>query len=174
MSPPPAAAPSGGGFLSARDDVRPMRRYFEDLEAGDVYELDGRYEFDAAEIKAFAEQYDPQPFHLDEAAAEESIFGSLAASGWHTASACMRLLVDGFLDPETSMGASGVEELRWIEPVYPGDTLRVEVEVLEKRVSESRPEMGHVRARLTGYNQDDDPVIEWTATSMHRRRDPGE
>ena len=150
-----------------------MRRYFEDLEAGDIYELDGRYEFDAAEIKAFAEQYDPQPFHLDEAAAEESIFGSLAASGWHTASACMRLLVDGFLDPETSMGASGVEELRWIEPVYPGDTLRVEVKVLEKRASESRPEMGHVRARLTGYNQDDDPVIEWTATSMHRRRDPG-
>ena len=150
-----------------------MARYFEDLETGDVYELDGRYEFDADEIREFAEQYDPQPFHLDEKAAEESIFGGLAASGWHTASACMRLLVDEFLDPETSMGASGVENLQWLQPVYPGDRLRVEVEVLEKRVSESRSEMGHVRMTLTGYNQDDDPVIEWTATSMHRRRDPG-
>ena len=156
--------------MSSGDNLRPMARYFEDLEAGDVYEPDGRYEFDAANIKEFAEQYDPQPFHVDEAAAEESIFGSLAASGWHTAAACMRLLVDGFLDPETSMGASGVEELRWIEPVHPGDTLRVEVEVLDKRPSESRPEMGHVRMTLTGYNQDEDPVIEWTSTSMYRRR----
>ena len=160
--------------MSARDDVGSMARYFEDLETGDVYELDGRYEFDADEIRKLAEQYDPQPFHLDEEAAEESIFGGLAASGWHTAAACMRLLVDEFLDPETSMGASGVEELQWIEPVHPGDALRVEVEVLEKRVSESRPEMGHVRMTLTGYNQDEDPVIEWTSTGMYRRRNPGE
>ena len=151
-----------------------MARYFEDLETGDVYEPDGRYEFDAANIKEFAEQYDPQPFHLDEEAAEESIFGGLAASGWHTAAACMRLLVDGFLDPETSMGASGVEELRWIKPVHPGDTLRVEVEVLDKRPSESRPEMGHVRSKLTGYNQHDDAVIEWVGDGMYRRREPGE
>ncbi len=148
-----------------------MARYFEDIEVGETYELDGRHEFDREEIKSFAERYDPQPFHLDEGAAEESIFGSLAASGWHTASACMRLLVEGFLDPETSMGASGVEELRWLEPVHPGDTLRVEVTVLDKRPSESRPEMGHVRTKLTGYNQHDDAVIEWTADGMHRRRD---
>jgi acyl dehydratase len=173
--PPPGAvaARTGVRFFTPRDNRLAMARYFEDLEVGDVYELDGRYDVTREEIKEFAEQYDPQPFHLDEAAAEESIFGSLAASGWHTASACMRLLVDGFLDPETSMGASGVEELRWLQPVHPGDTLRAEVEVLEKRPSESRPEMGHVRTKLTGFDQNDDPVIEWKASGMYRRRDPG-
>ncbi len=151
-----------------------MARYYEDLEVGDEYAPEGRYEVTREEIKAFAEQYDPQPFHLDEAAAEESVFGELAASGWHTASMCMRLLVDGFLDPETSMGARGVEDLRWLRPVHPGDTLRVEVEVLEKRPSESRPEMGRVRQRLTGYNQHNEAVIEWVADGMQRRRTPGE
>jgi acyl dehydratase len=151
-----------------------MARYFEDVEVGDVYELDGRYEVTESEIKEFAEQYDPQPFHLDEAAAEASVFGSLAASGWHTASMCMRLLVDDFLDPETSMGARGVDELRWIQPVHPGDTLRVEVEILEKRASEETPEMGDVRTKLTGYNQDDEAVITWNALGMHRRRSAGE
>ncbi|MFQ3318015.1 MAG: acyl dehydratase [Natronomonas sp.] len=151
-----------------------MARYFEDTDVGDVYELDGRYDVTKAEVKEFAENYDPQPFHLDEAAAEDSIFGSLAASGWHTASMCMRLLVDDFLEPETSMGARGVDELRWIQPVYPGDTLRVEVEILDKRISESRPEMGHIRTKLTGYNQHDDAVIEWKAKGMHRRREADE
>lgn len=150
-----------------------MTRYFEDIEVGTTHELDGRYEVTKTELKEFAEQYDPQPFHTDEAAAEESIFGSLAASGWHTASMCMRLLVDGFLD-EASMGARGVEDLRWKQPVYPGDTLRVSVEVLDKRVSESRPEMGHVRTKLVGYNQDDEAVIEWVALGMYRRRDAAE
>jgi acyl dehydratase len=148
-----------------------MVRYYEDLEVGDVYELDGRYEVTKDDILEFAEQYDPQPFHLDEEAANESIFGSLAASGWHTASMCMRLLVDGFLD-EGSMGARGVDELRWKQPVHPGDTLRVEVEIVDKRVSESRPEVGHVRMKLVGYNQDDDPVIEWVGLGMQRRKDP--
>ena len=147
-----------------------MARYFEDVSAGDVYELDGRYEVTREEVLDFAEQYDPQPFHLDDEAAADSIFGSLAASGWHTASMCMRLLVDDFLEPETSMGARGVDELRWIRPVYPGDTLRVEVEILETRGSESRPEMGHVRTQLTGYNQDDEPVIAWKAMGMTRKR----
>ncbi|MEF8807763.1 MaoC family dehydratase [Natronomonas sp.] len=151
-----------------------MARYFEDTEVGEVYELDGRYEVTEEEIKEFAEKYDPQPFHLDEEAAQESIFGSLAASGWHTASICMRLLVDGFLEEETSMGARGVDELRWIQPVYPGDTLRVEVEILEKRLSESNPEMGHIRTQLTGYNQDDEAVIEWKALGMVRRRNAEE
>ena len=151
-----------------------MPRYFEDLEAGDTYALEGRYEVDREEITAFAEQYDPQPFHLEEAAAADSVFGGLVASGWHTAAMCMRLVVDDFLDPETSMGASGVEDLEWIEPVRPGDTLRVEIEVLETRPSESRPEMGHVRSKLTGYNQDDEAVIEWVGDGMYRRREPGD
>ncbi|PSP66032.1 acyl dehydratase [Halobacteriales archaeon QS_1_69_70] len=151
-----------------------MPRYFEDLEAGDTYALEGRYEVDREEITAFAEQYDPQPFHLEEAAAADSVFGGLVASGWHTAAMCMRLVVEEFLDPETSMGASGVEDLEWIEPVRPGDTLRVEIEVLETRPSESRPEMGHVRSKLTGYNQHDEAVIEWVGDGMYRRRESGE
>jgi len=146
-----------------------MTTYFEDFEVGDVYEPDSRYEVTKAEIVEFAEQYDPQRFHLDEKAAEASLFGSLSASGWHTASMCMRLLVDGVLD-EASMGARGIDELRWKRPVHPGDTLRVEVEVLDKRRSESRPEMGHVRTALTGYNQNDEAVIEWIALGMFRRR----
>jgi acyl dehydratase len=148
-----------------------MVRYFEDYEIGRVYEPDGRYEVTTSEVKEFAEKYDPQPFHLDEEAAKESIFGSLAASGWHTASMCMRVFADGFLDEESSMGARGIDELRWRKPVYPGDTLRVEVEILDKRTSESRPEMGHIRTKLRGYNQDDDCVVEWIALGMHRRRD---
>ena len=151
-----------------------MPRYYEDLEAGDTYALEGRYEVDREEITAFAEQYDPQPFHLEEAAAADSVFGGLVASGWHTAAMCMRLVVEEFLDPETSMGASGVEDLEWIEPVRPGDTLRVEIEVLETRPSESRPEMGHVRSKLTGYNQHDEAVIEWVGDGMYRRRESGE
>ena len=151
-----------------------MPRYYEDLEAGDTYALEGRYEVDREEITAFAEQYDPQPFHLEEAAAADSVFGGLVASGWHTAAMCMRLVVEDFLDPETSMGASGVADLEWIEPVRPGDTLRVEIETLETRPSENRPEMGHVRMKLTGYNQHDDAVIEWVSDGMVRRRNPGE
>jgi acyl dehydratase len=150
-----------------------MAQYFEDLEVGDTDALEGRYEVDREEITAFAEQYDPQPFHVDEDAAEDSVFDGLIASGWHTAAMCMRLVVDGFLDPETSMGARGVENLEWIEPVRPGDTLRVEVEILERRPSESRPEMGHVRMKLTGYNQQDVAVIEWVSDGMLRRRNPG-
>ena len=151
-----------------------MPRYYEDLEAGDTFALEGRYEVDREEITAFAEQYDPQPFHLDEAAAADSVFGGLIASGWHTAAMSMRLVVDDFLDPETSMGASGVADLEWIEPVRPGDTLRVEIEVFETRPSENRPEMGNVRMKLTGYNQHDDAVIEWVSDGMVRRRNPGE
>lgn len=146
-----------------------MTRYFENLVVGDVYEPAGRYDVTEEEIRAFAERYDPQPFHLDDAAAAESLFGSLAASGWHTASMCMRLLVDGVLD-EASLGARGVDELRWNRPVHPGDTLRIEVEVLDKRTSESRPEMGHVRTKLSGYNQHDEVVIEWVALGMFRRK----
>jgi acyl dehydratase len=86
----------------------------------------------------------------------------------------MRLVVDDFLEEESSMGARGVDELRWIQPVYPGDTLRAEVEILEKRPSKSTPEMGHVRTKVTGYNQDDEPVIEWKALGMVRRRNAEE
>lgn len=151
-----------------------MSLYFEDIDVGDVFKPDARYDVTKQELTTFAEQYDPQPFHTDEEAAKDSIFGSLVASGWHTASVCMRLLTDELLDPETAMGARGVDELRWNKPVHPGDTLRIEFEILEKRPSESRPEMGHVRSKLTGYNQHDEAVIEWITLGMQRRRDPAE
>jgi acyl dehydratase len=148
-----------------------MARYYEDTEVGETYET-GSYEVTREEIIEFAERYDPQPFHVDEEAAEASQFGGLVASGWHTASMCMRLLVDDYLEEETSMGARGVEELRWLRPVRPGDELTVEVEILDKRPSESNPGMGHVRSKLTGYNGDGEAVITWTAEGMIRRRDP--
>jgi transketolase len=148
-----------------------VMKYLEDFHEGMVVE-GGAYEVTKAEIIRFAERYDPQPFHLDEEAAEESIFGSLAASGWHTAAMCMRLLVDGFLEPETSMGARGVDDLRWIRPVRPGDTLRVEVEILGKRGDEGSPEIGHVRMGLTAYDQRDEAVIAWEGLGMVRKRHP--
>ncbi len=150
-----------------------MARYYEDIEVGDT-ESFGSYEVTEEEIVEFAERYDPQPFHLDPEAGANSPFGGLVASGWHTASMCMRLLVDGYLDPETSMGARGADELRWHAPVRPGDELHVEVEVIEKRPSESRPGTGHVRTRLTGYANGDRRVISWEGLGMVRRREPGD
>ncbi|WP_049926990.1 MaoC family dehydratase [Halopiger goleimassiliensis] len=146
-------------------------RYYEDIEIGETSES-GEYEVTKDEILEFAERYDPQPFHTDEEAAADSAFGELVASGWHTSSICMRLLVDGILDDQASMGARGVDELRWHRPVTPGDRLTVRTEVLDKRVSESDPTRGHVRSRLEGYNQDDDLVISWISLGMIERRNP--
>ena len=148
-------------------------RYYEDIEIGDTDEF-GEYHVTKDEILEFAEQYDPQPFHTDEAAAEESAFGQLVASGWHTASICMRLLVDGPVRDRASMGARGVDELRWNQPVTPGDTLSIRTEVLEKRVSESDPTRGYVNTKLEGVNQDGDVVISWIGLEMVERRQSGD
>lgn len=145
-----------------------MTRYFEDFEIGETVEH-GSYTVTEEEIVEFAEQYDPQPFHVDRAAAEESMFGGLIASGWHTASICQRMAIEGRSDT-ASMGGRGVDDLRWHLPVFPGDTLSVTVEVLEKRPSESNPEMGHMDVEITGRNQDDDAVVSWTVLGMYERR----
>ena len=147
--------------------------YYEDVEVGDVTEH-GSTTVTKEEIVEFAEEFDPQPFHLDEAAAEESIFGGLAASGWHTASMCMRLLVDGVLNDQASQGAAGVDELRWKRPVRPGDTLSIEVEILEKEPHPRDPTRGRLRTELRGYNQDDEEVISWVGLAMIERREPAE
>lgn len=144
-------------------------QYYEDLEIGAVEES-GEYHVTKEEIVEFAERYDPQPFHVDEETAGASPFGGLVASGWHTASICMRLLVDGPLRERASMGARGVDELRWKQPVRPGDTLSIRTELLEKRVSESDPRRGYVDSRLEGINQDGDVVISWIAHGMIERR----
>ncbi|RZV10440.1 acyl dehydratase [Natrinema hispanicum] len=147
-------------------------RYYEDIEIGET-ETFGEYHVTKDEILAFAEQYDPQPFHTDEAAAEDSAFGQLVASGWHTASICMRLLVDGPMQDRAGMGARGVDELRWHQPVTPGDTLSIRTEVLEKCVSESDPTRGYVDTKLEGINQNGEVVISWIGLEMVARRNSG-
>ena len=132
-------------------------RFFEDIEIGARREL-GSFTFTAELIKQFAAQFDPQPFHLDEAAAAQSLFGGLVASGWHTAAMTMRLLVQSELQPAGGIIGAGFDELQWPRPVRPGDELRVEVEVLEVRASKSRPQQGIVKMRTTTLNQRNEPV----------------
>lgn len=146
-------------------------RYFEDLEVGETREF-GEYHVTEDEIIDFAEKYDPQPFHIDKEAAKESAFGELVASGWHTAAMCMRMLVDGFLHEYATMGGRGVDELRWKNPVKPGDTLHVRTEILDKRPSESVPKRGYMRFSMEAVNQNDEVVISWVELPMIERRNP--
>jgi acyl dehydratase len=145
-----------------------MTRYFEDFEVGDVEEF-GSYTVTEAEIVEFAEQYDPQWFHTDPGRATESMYGGLIASGWHTASVTMRMLVDGMLSKSASLGAKGVDELRWPRPVRPGDTLSVRTEVLEKEAE--RPDRGVVVVRNETFNDDDERVFSMVSHAMFARRD---
>lgn len=146
-----------------------MTRYFEDIAVGDTT-TNGSYTVTEDEIIEFAEQYDPQSFHTDPEAAENSMFGGLAASGWHTAAACMRLLVETMEREEwASQGARGIDELRWIRPVRPGDDLSIGLEVVEKRESD-RPGLGEVDNRMTGY-VDDEAVISWIGLGLIAKRD---
>jgi len=131
--------------------------YLEDLAVGQKYGS-GRLKIETEQVKSFAAEFDPQPFHLDEEAARGTLFRGLAASGWHTAALTMRLLVDGEFRPAGGIIGAGFDELRWPRPVRPGDELRVESEVLELRPSKSRPEQGMVKVRTTTYNQDDEAV----------------
>ncbi len=144
-------------------------RYYEDIEVGETHEF-GEYHVTEEEIIEFAEQYDPQPFHTDPEAATESAFGELVASGWHTSAMCMRMLVDGPMTDRASMGARGVDELRWRKPVRPGDTLHLRTEVLDKRVSESDPNRGYIDSKLEGIRQDGEVVISWIGLGMIARR----
>jgi acyl dehydratase len=146
--------------------------YFEDLTVGQQ-ESFGAYEVTESEIREFAERYDPQPMHVDPEAAEASMFGGLVASGWHTAAMCMRLLVENYLADSAAMGSPGVEELRWHEPVRPGDELTVETEVLEKRPSESRPDRGLVRVDVAVRNDGGTLVMSMESLVFWERRDNG-
>jgi acyl dehydratase len=132
--------------------------YLEDFSPGQRWGGPTRERLDIAGIKAFAAQFDPQPFHLDEAAAQASIFGGLAASGWHTAALTMKLLVASDLKPAGGIVGAGFDEMRWPRPVRPGDELRVEAEVLDVRPSQTRPGQGMVKLRTTTLNQRDEAV----------------
>jgi acyl dehydratase len=143
--------------------------YLEDFAMGQKY-TSGSLRVEAADIKAFAAQFDPQPFHLDEDAAAKSFFGGLAASGWHTAALTMRLLVQGEMRPAGGIIGAGFEEFRWPRPVRPGDTLRVESEILEVRESRSRPQQGMIKVRTTTLNQASEPVQVFVGNLVVPRR----
>ncbi len=132
-------------------------RYLEDFAVGQTFGS-GRLRVEKERIKAFAAEFDPQPFHLDEEAARGSIFGGLAASGWHTAAMTMRLLVESELKPAGGIVGAGFDEFRWPRPVRPGDELYVESEILEVRPSKSRPEQGLIKVRTTTKNQNGEAV----------------
>jgi len=132
-------------------------RYLEDFSAGQKFES-GRLRVERERIKSFAAEFDPQPFHLDEEAAKRTLFGELAASGWHTAAMTMRLLVESELKPAGGILGAGFDEFRWPKPVRPGDELHFEIEVLEARTSKSRPEQGLIKVRTTTLNQNGEPV----------------
>ena len=144
---------------------------YEDLVVGSTTEI-GRHTFEADDIKAFAERYDPQPFHLDEAAAEASPFGGLVASGWHTCSVFMGMLVRNLLPGSTSMGSPGIDEIRWLKPVRAGDTITMSQKVVDKRVSESKPDRGIVSTEWIGVNERDETVITVRSKVIFGLRDP--
>ncbi|HEY5167261.1 MAG TPA: MaoC family dehydratase, partial [Pseudolabrys sp.] len=153
---------------------------FDEIRVGDTVAV-GRHTFTADEIKAFAQRFDPQLFHIDEAAAERSHFGALCASGWHTAVLWMRLMVDyrrGMIEAARARGepvvgigpALGFRELKWLKPVYVGDTIEYQSEVVETRVSNSRPSSGLMTIRSTGVNQNGEPVISFVSITFVERR----
>lgn len=144
-----------------------MPTYLEDMAVGDVDEF-GAYDVTEEEIIAFAEKYDPQPFHTDPEAARESLYGGLIASGWHTAAMTMRMLVDGFLSGAASMGSPGIDELRWRAPVYPGDTLSVRTEVVG--VEPTHADRGTIDVKITTRNDDGEPVMTMTGRIIIGRR----
>src|SRR5580693_9504001 len=144
-------------------------RYLEDFAVGQTFGS-GRLRIDGQRALAFAAEFDPQPFHLDEAAARRSIFGGLSASGWHTAAVTMRLLVESGLKPAGGLVGAGLDECRWPRPVRPGDELRVECEVIEVRPSKSRPEQGLVKLRTTTLNQQDEAVLVHVVNIVVMRR----
>ncbi|MEY4237681.1 MAG: hypothetical protein RL339_282 [Pseudomonadota bacterium] len=146
--------------------------YFEDLEIGTRASF-GRYEVTREEVLEFAAKYDPQPFHLSDEAAAKTHFGRISASGWHTCAMTMRMLVDNITErKQAGLGSPGQDELRWHRPVYPGDVLRVETELLEKTRSRSRPEMGSFKSIVTVRNQHDEKVMTFRSIGLIAVRNP--
>ena len=144
-------------------------RYWDDYEIGQKFDL-GSTSFTADEIVDFARRYDPQSFHVDAVAARQSMFGGLIASGWHVTAKLMRLFVDNYVDQRTALGSPGVDEVRWLKPVRPGDTLNAWVECAGKVPSKSRPEMGIVHEQWRATNQKGELVMTLKGTNMVRRR----
>jgi acyl dehydratase len=145
--------------------VPPDNRYFEDYTPGHVYEF-GTITVNEAEIIAFARQFDPQYFHIDPEKAKASRFRGIVASGWHTVGIAMRLYVDHYVSHVASLASPGVDEVRWPNPVRPGDEVKIRVTILEARTSRSKPDRGIVRARLEALNQREELVLSMSAVSF--------
>ena len=149
-------------------------KYYEDLVVGTVTRSKGTYKVTREEVIEFATKFDPQPFHLSDEAAANTHFGRISASGWHTGAMTMRLMVDSWKDqePTAGLGSPGIDELRWVKPVYPGDELRVEMELIGKRRMKSRPDMGISKSRQTVFNQNDEVVMTLVSNGLIAVRNP--
>jgi hypothetical protein len=150
-----------------------VKYYWEDFAVGQVRDL-GTISPTREEIITFASQFDPQPFHLDEEAAKASVFGGLCASGWHTCSMAMRLMVTNFLQDTSSLGSPGLENIQWRKPVFPGDVLRLQSTVLEVKPMSKRADVGMTRNHWEMFNQHGDKVLNMEGWGMFRRRTPAE
>ena len=146
-----------------------IRYYFEDFSVGRVFDS-GTRQLSEQDILGFAREYDPQYFHTDPEAAKQSIFGGLIASGWQTVGVCMRLMCDSYLLETSSMGSPGVDEVRWVKPVYPGDTLRMRATVIAAKPSSSKPDRGMATMRCDVFNQKDELVMHMQSMQMMGRR----
>jgi acyl dehydratase len=144
-------------------------RYFEDYIESDVHRF-GSISVDLEEVVAFGTRFDPQVFHTDPEVARKTPFGGLIASGWHTAGLTMRLLVEHYLSRVASLGSPGIDEIRWLKPVRPGDTLRVAVTVLKATVSKSKPDRGVVTSSIEVFNQADEIVMSFRGVNIIARR----
>ena len=149
--------------------ARLIKHYWEDFSAGTVREF-GQMPVSREAVLEFARQFDPQPFHLDDEAAAGSLFGRLSASGWHTCAMAMRMMCDDYLLDSASLGSPGIDQLKWLKPVCPGDTLSMRLTVLEARVMNSRPGVGLVRSRWEVHNQLHEPVLTMEGWGMFGRR----
>jgi acyl dehydratase len=150
-----------------------IKIWWEDMDVGQVIDL-GSLSPTAEDIVAFATQFDPQPFHLSEEAGKASVFGGLCASGWHTCSLAMKLMVTNFLHQSSSLGSPGLDNIRWIKPVFPGDTLSLRQTVLEKRPMSKRADVGLLRTQWEMFNQHGAQVLHMEGYGMFRRRIPAE
>ena len=157
--------------MTAPPAAPPFKHYWEDFAVGSVREF-GQMPVSREAVLAFAGQFDPQPFHLDDAAAEASLFGRLSASGWHTCAMAMRMMCDGYLLDAASLGSPGIDQLKWLKPVCAGDTLSMRMTVLEARRMASRPGVGLVRSHWVVLNQQNEPVLTMEGWGMFRCR-PG-
>ena len=149
-----------------------ITRYWEDFKVGEVEQIGGK-RVDRDELIEFAKQFDPQPFHIDEAAAKHSMYGGLIASGWHTCAMVMRMMCDAYLSQSASVGSPGIDNLKWLKPVRPGDTISARRTTLETRASKSKPDIGIVNNLWEVFNQNGEMVMSMQGYGMFRRRNPG-